>query len=225
MFEDIRAEVRRCNTCQFSSQREGKAPVTGHQTADYPGQKIALDIMHLSPRPEVTASKDKAVHKAGHAKQQKQGKAKHDDADQYALSQTGVDVYSKKGFTIPISDLETSTISRAISQSVVVRCIPEEFVFYGGPEFKSYVIAGAKAYDASVHRTTPNHRRDLGIVERFNRTIQRILGKISAAFGEQWQDVCAEATLTYDASPHWQLAPAGAVEQNRCTPADAWANA
>jgi len=208
MFEDIRAEVRRCSTCQFFSQREGKAPVTGHQTADYPGQKIALDIMHLTPRPAVTASKGKAVHKAEQAKQQKQGKAKHDGADQYAL--TGVDVYSKKGFTIPISDLETSTISRAISQSVVVRCIPEEFVFDGGPEFKSYVIAGAKAYDASVHRTTPNHSRSLGVVERFNRTIQRILGKISAASGEQWQDVCAEATLTYDASPHWQLAPVGA---------------
>ena len=93
---------------------------------------------------------------------------------------------------------------------MVVRGIPEEFVFDGGPEFKSYVIEGAKAYDASVHRTTPNHSRSLGVVERFNRTIQRILGKIAAASGEQWQDVCAEATLTYDASPHWQLAPAGA---------------
>ena len=72
------------------------------------------------------------------------------------------------------------------------------------------MIAGAKAYDASVHRATPNHSRSLDVVERFNRTTQRVLGKISAASGEQWQDVCAEATLTYDASPHWQLAPVGA---------------
>ena len=84
--------------------------------------------MHLTctPRPAVTTSKGKAVHKTEQAKQQKQGKAKHEGAHQYAL--TEVDVYSKKGFTLPISDLETSTTSRAISQSVVVRCIPEEFV-------------------------------------------------------------------------------------------------
>jgi hypothetical protein len=217
MVTDIREEIRRCSTCQFFAQREGQAPVTGHVTADYPGQKIALDIMHLTPRPEVTASKGKAIHKKEKAKQQKQGKAKQEAAEQYAL--TGVDVYSKKGFAIPISDLESSTISRAINRAVVVRCIPEEFVLDGGPEFKSYVIAGAKAYNASIHRATPNHSRSLGLVERFNRTIQRILGKISAASGEEWQDVCAEAVLTYDASPHWQLAPVGSEP---LTPGELW---
>ena len=115
--------------------------------------------------------------------------------------------------------METSTISRAINRAVVVRCIPEEFVLDGGPEFKSYVIAGAKAYNASIHRATPNHSRSLGLVERFNRTIQRILGKISAASGEEWQDVCAEAVLTYDASPHWQLAPVGSEP---LTPGELW---
>ena len=30
MFEDIRAEVRKCSTCQLFVQREGKVPVTGH---------------------------------------------------------------------------------------------------------------------------------------------------------------------------------------------------
>jgi hypothetical protein len=94
MVEDIRSEVRSCSTCQFFAKREGKALVTGHQTADYPGQKIALDIMHLTPRPAVTASKGKAVHKSEQAKQQTQVKDRHEGADRYAL--TGVDVYSKK---------------------------------------------------------------------------------------------------------------------------------
>ena len=67
--------------CQFFSQREGNVPVTGHQTADYPGQKNALGIVHLTPRPAVTASKSKAVHKEEQAKQQEQGKAEHDAAD------------------------------------------------------------------------------------------------------------------------------------------------
>ena len=43
----------------------------GSVTAKYPGQKYAMDIVHLTPR---TSAKKKVKHKAGKAKQQKQGK-------------------------------------------------------------------------------------------------------------------------------------------------------
>ena len=141
-----------------------------------------MDIMHLTPRTVKAVSKSKKKtkkHKAAQAKLQKQGKT--EDGEQYAL--TALDVYSLKGFVVPVNDLETETIETAIRRHVVVRGVAAEFVFDGGPEFKAQVKAGAKAYDATVHQTTPNHSKSLGIVERVNRTIQRTLAHVIGGRG------------------------------------------
>ena len=71
----------------------------------------------------------------------------------------------------------------AIRRGVVVRGVPVEFIFDGGSEFKAQVKAGATGYDANVHQTTPNHSKSLGILERFNRTIQRTLAHVTGNSG------------------------------------------
>jgi hypothetical protein len=138
-----------------------------------------MDIIHLTPR---TAAKTNQKHKAGKAKQQKQGKTAN--GEQYAL--IAIDVFSRKGFLIPIDDLETATVQTAIRRVMLVGGVPTEVIFDGGPEFKAQVRAGAAAYDAHVHQTTPNHSKSLGIVERFNRTIQRTLAHVTGNSGTDW---------------------------------------
>ena len=71
VLTDVYSQVRTCAQCQFFAAKQPAAPVVGHVTASYPGQKYAMDIMHLEPR---TASKTKVKHKTSKAKQQKQGK-------------------------------------------------------------------------------------------------------------------------------------------------------
>ena len=203
VLADTYAEVTVCAQCQFFAPRDSKAPVEGHVTAEYPGHKLALDIMHLTPRlAQEMKGKALASHKKALAKLQKQGKAAP-GTEQYTL--TAVDVYSRKGFVVPLDDIQASTVARAIRRHITVRGLPEEFIFDGGPEFKAEVRAGAKAYDAAVHQATPNHSASMGLIERFNRTIQRKIAKMAAATSVEWQEVYPEAVLAYDASVHEQL--------------------
>ena len=163
VLADVYSQVRSCAQKQFFAAKQPAAPVVGHVTASYPGQKYAMDIMHLTPR---TAVKTKLKHKAGKAKQQKQGKTA--GGEQYAL--TAVDVFSRKGFLIPIDDLETATVETAIRRGVVVRGVPAEFIFDGGSEFKAQVKAGAAACGARTR--APNNTESQQVTEH-SRKVQQ----------------------------------------------------
>ena len=48
MYRDTLELVKHCANCQFHAGKAPAAPIAGHLRADYPGHKVAMDILHLA---------------------------------------------------------------------------------------------------------------------------------------------------------------------------------
>lgn len=85
--------VQSCAKCQFCSVKAAKAPFLGHTHAVRCGQKIALDVIRL-PKSE---------------------------GQEYVL--TTIDVFSRYGFLVPIKDLKSATIMKAMRERIQDRIL------------------------------------------------------------------------------------------------------
>jgi hypothetical protein len=47
MYAKTALHVQLCTTCQYHSYKPPRAPIQGHTEADFAGQKLALDVIHL----------------------------------------------------------------------------------------------------------------------------------------------------------------------------------
>ena len=48
MYRDTVEIVKHCANCQFHAGKAPAALIAGHLRADYPGHKVAMDILHLA---------------------------------------------------------------------------------------------------------------------------------------------------------------------------------
>ena len=48
MHRDTIELVKHCANCQLHAHKAPAAPIQGHLRADYPGHKVAMDILHLA---------------------------------------------------------------------------------------------------------------------------------------------------------------------------------
>ena len=48
LHRDTKALVKHCANCQFHAAKAPAAPIQVHLTADYPGQVVAMGVLHLA---------------------------------------------------------------------------------------------------------------------------------------------------------------------------------
>ena len=190
-FNSCRKWVKTCATCQHHSFRSAKAPLLGHTIATRPGEHLALDVVHLP-------------------------KAK---GYEYVL--TAIDVYSRYGFVIPLSILKTAAMVEAFQYRLLPLGIgkPDAWLTDGGSEFKDEVKQAIQAWNALQHMHAPHHHESAGIIEVYNRTLERKIAKLKDSTKCTWYDVYPDAVDITNATPSEAcsdgitaaISPAGAI--------------
>ena len=121
--------ISTCSKCQYHSYKAPAAPIIGHTTAYMPAEAVALDIIHL---PTVKGYK-------------------------YML--TGVDVFSRFGFGVPLKAIDTASVLEGLKSSMLPIGLgkPGQFLLDGGPEFKDKIRQAIQAWDARAKVHAPHH--------------------------------------------------------------------
>lgn len=129
MFANTLKHVVNCTTCQYHAPKAPKAAIAGHITASRPAEMITMDIVHM---PEVNGYK-------------------------YLL--TVIDVFTKYGAAVPLTDITSTTVLTALVQEVLCHGYgrPKYWIVYGGSEFQDVLESTVKAWGAVLHRSSANH--------------------------------------------------------------------
>lgn len=108
MFGQTYKHVTHCTTCQYHAPKARRAPIAGHVTAARPAEMLTMDIVHM---PEVNGYK-------------------------YLL--TVVDVFSKYGAAVPLTEITATAVLTALVQEVLSHGYgrPKYWVVDGGSEFQ-----------------------------------------------------------------------------------------
>ena len=145
-------------------------------TAGEPWQKISIDI--TGPHPKS-------------AKQ-----------NQYIL--TVVDHFSKWAEALPLRNHTAPTVARALMVHVFSRFdTPSQLLSDRGPEFESELFSQVMQWmEIDKLRTTAYKPSTNGIVERFHRTLNSMLGKVVSESQRDWDDKLPFVMAAFRASPH-----------------------
>ena len=183
VYISVHNRLRNCTKCQFHACRPAnyKAPLTGHQLASRCGEKLALDIVHLPKTAE---------------------------GQEYAL--TGIDVYSRYGFLVPLKSIKAEVVLRALRERVLPMGMGKSEVWLvdGGSDFK----AEFKEVIEARHVHAPLRKEAAGIIEAFNMTIEERMGMLCEDTS-RWTDCYPEALDAYNGVP--QTACSDGVQGSR----------
>ena len=110
--------LKTCNQCAYFGDKCAKAPITGHVTADEPAERIMMDVVHLK------------------------------EAEGYKYALTLVDVFSRWGIAIPLTNIKASSVTKALRRHAIPAGMgrPGEFLIDGGSEFKSHLQESCAAW-------------------------------------------------------------------------------
>jgi len=174
LYSTIQERLQYCTKCQFYQCRPPRAPMLGHTEASRPGEKLALDVIHMPPSKE---------------------------GYKYAL--TGLDIYSRFGFLVPLRNIKAETVMRAIRTRILPLGMgkPDSYVVDGGSEFKGVVREAIEAWAAEAHVHAPYRHESAGNIEVFNKTIEKKLGMLCDETTE-WIKIHVDAVDCYNAEPH-----------------------
>jgi hypothetical protein len=119
----------------------------------------------------------------------------------YVLS--AIDVYSRYGFVIPLSNLKTATMVGAFKYRLLPLNIgkPDVWLTGGGSEFKDVVKRAIQAWNTLSRVHAPHHHESVGIVEVYNMTLERKIAKLRNSTKYTWYDVYPDAVDIIDATP------------------------
>ena len=176
------SRLRTCAKCQFYAYRAVKAPLLGHTHADRAGEKLALDIIRL---PEVNG---------------------------FGYALTGIDVFSRYGFMVPLKDIKASTTLAALRERILVNGMgkPDIYLVDGGSEFKKEVTDAIEAWLAKKHVHGPHRHEAAGCIEAFNKTIEKRIARMCPEGNlEDWIKVWPDALEAHNSSV--QVACSGGV--------------
>jgi hypothetical protein len=177
MDTDSRMFCRACVTCGARKP----APTAPHhpvqrQVTTEPLQRIAVDILTLSPRTP-----------RGH---------------KYVL--VIVDYFTKWVTAVPMRDETTISCATALVHNFICWCgMPEALHSDRGAQFESKLWQQAcRLLGIHKTRTTPRHPQSDGQTERSNRTLEDILAKLAKDDRENWDLYLPYACLAYNTSVH-----------------------
>jgi transposase InsO family protein len=117
---------------------------------------------------------------------------------------TMVDHFSKWAEAMPLSCHTASVVARALMSHVFTRYgVPHQFLSDQGPEFESDLFTQLmKWMEIDKLRTTPYKPSTNGVVERFHRTLNSMLGKVVSESQRDWDERLPLVMAAYRASPH-----------------------
>ncbi len=174
LYSDVADYVKSCLTCRTTAKRTATAaPVKTHEQPSRPFEFMAVDLLSL---PE------------------------SESGNKYAM--VLVDYFTRYVIVVPIKDKRGATITKAIMEKVVlVHGRPEQLLSDKGGEFDNELlqevcvcIGTKKAY------TTPYRPQSDGMVERFNRTLLRLLTCFVDHAQCHWDDTLPYVLYAYNTS-------------------------
>jgi len=122
--------------------------------------------------------------------------------NQYIL--TCVCHFSKWAEAIPIRNHTATTVARALMMHIFSRFgAPKQLLSDRGREFESELFLELMRWmEIDKLRTTAYQPSTNGVVERFHRTLNTMLGKVVSDSQRDWDDKLPIALAAYRASPH-----------------------
>jgi transposase InsO family protein len=123
-------------------------------------------------------------------------------SNQYIM--TLVDHFSKWAEAIPLANHTAPTVARALMTHVFSRYgAPRQLLTDRGPEFESELFAQLlKWMEVDKLRTTAYKPSTNGVVERFHRTLNSMLGKVVNETQRDWDEKMPMVLAAYRASVH-----------------------
>lgn len=121
----------------------------------------------------------------------------------YSWILTCIDVYSRKGWMIPIKN-KTAPDAKVGFEIIFRDGIPRNLTTDNGKEFLNYQVQGLLQQHNIKHWTAEkgDHNR-LGMIERFNRTIRTITGKLMVInHNLKWFDHLEDICENYNTTVH-----------------------
>jgi transposase InsO family protein len=189
MAEDVRKKLKDCEACR---RFDGRAPTAPLQPIHASGP---LDLVHLDFLTLETTKDPK----------------KPKIANLLVIT----DHYTRHATVIKVPDQKAITTARAFHAFfIAVHGAPRRILTDRGLQFSSKVVTQlCKLYNIDQTRTTAYHPAGNGQVERFNRTLIRMLGKLPPKKKAWWPGHLAVTTQAYNStrcpvtgySPHFLM--------------------
>lgn len=175
--KDVRRYCRQCDAC--CQYHRGKTPRQGTLQpipSGEPWERLSLDITGPHPRS-----------KRGHI---------------YIL--TVMDHFSKFVEAIPLANQEAVSVAKALVETVVVRYgAPLQILTDQGRNFEGNLFHEICRYlEIDKVRTTPYRPQCNGMIERFHRTLNAMIGKVILEHQRNWDEVLPYVVSAYRASVH-----------------------
>jgi len=123
-------------------------------------------------------------------------------SNEYIL--TMVDHFSRWSEALPLRNRKASTVARALVTHVLSRYGPPmQILTDRGPEFESELFHSLLEWmGVEKLRTTAYHPACNGMVKRFHRTLNSMIGKVVADSQRNWDDVLPLVMAAYRATRH-----------------------
>ena len=177
MFTDVE---RHCTNCEFCSSRRNPVPAkkAPMQTrlAGFPLERVAMDILGPLPRTE--------------------------RGNQYIVIVT--DYFTKWVEAYSLPDIKAKTVASVFVDGFICRFgTPVSIHTDQGPQFEARLFKEVCAMlDIHKTRTTPYHPSSDGLVERFNRTLEKMLSARVGLNHNDWDLHVQRCLLAYRTSVH-----------------------
>jgi len=174
---DVKRFCQRCPQC--NQYRRGKPPKQGPLQplpCGEPWERLSLDITGPHPR-------------------SKKGNI-------YIL--TMMDNFSKYVEAVPMANQEAASVAKALVENVIVRYgAPLQILTDQGTNFEGHLFQElCKLLGIDKVRTSSYHPSGNGLIERFHRTLNAMLGKIISSHQRDWEEVLPHVLAAYRASIH-----------------------
>jgi hypothetical protein len=174
MCSDILDYVAVCPTCAIRRPRtRPKSQIQSHVQASSPFEFVAMDLLAM---PES---------KSG---------------NKYAL--VLVDYYSRYAIVSPLPDKSAKTVARVLLEKcILVHGHPGTILTDRGGEFLNEILISlCKALSIKKTFTTPYHPESDGVVERFNRTLLKLIAAYASADQDTWDEVLPYVLYAFNTS-------------------------
>ena len=114
------------------------------------------------------------------------------------------DQLSKWAEAVPLTKHTAPTVARALMTHVFSRFgAPRQLLSDRGPEFESALFTHMMEWmEIDKLRTTPYKPSTNGVVERFHRTLNSMLGKVVSDSQRDWDEHLPLVMAAYRSSPH-----------------------
>ena len=115
-----------------------------------------------------------------------------------------MDHFTKWADAFPIIDHKAHTVAKVLLDRLFSRFgMPEELLSDQDPEFESELIAEwCKALGVRKIRTSPYRPTTNGMLERFHRTLNQMIGKVASEGQRDWDEYVQPVLAAYRASEH-----------------------